>query len=152
MLKYIDADGNVQMEVIIKDACSLAQGKQAWHLFTAACEFIPLLKFKGHQSVSIHHGVFDGAMKSALQRLIKAQHQAYHAYMAEQHPSEEWNTMSPLMVLFTCVTCAAHVGSNALKWGLAPYTIEEATKAIFICNSFCGMDSLRFLATFSFVP
>ena len=120
----------MQMHMIVKDARCLGGGKTAWHLFTASCEFFPLLKFLGHSRVSIHHQVFDGAMKSSLQRLIKAQHAAYHEH-AEQH-EPAWQALDPLMDLVTCVLCAAHTGSNAMKWSVAHYSSEDVTKGMFI--------------------
>ena len=69
-LKSTTPSGDPLRTVLCVDPLPLAQGKTAWHEFTACQRFFPILRTLGHTGIIISHAVFDRAMHSAISRKL----------------------------------------------------------------------------------
>lgn len=136
--KTVAADCSTQMIPVLEDPRSLTAGKTAWHLFTAAKQFSPLLQERGHEGISIAHYAFDRAIFSALCRRMAQRHELFHK---EEEAKGAPQTLVPKRLLDWRLGtgCAMHDAQNGLKWALAPYVESGDT----IRDLHIAIESLR---------
>lgn len=120
LVKTFAGTGQPKMAVVMADPVPLSEGKKAWNLFSAACDFWPLLRRLGHESICIFHFGADRLLFTALDRQLRQRHQAF--YSTEHGP--DLGEQAPLYALtdwFVSAGCSLHDGQNGLKWGLSPW-------------------------------
>ena len=127
--KSISPAGVERVAVLFAEAVPLTKGKSAWHLFSAACAFYPLLRKVGHQGISITHVAADRAVMEPLQRLL---HQRSEAYFTQGLGPAAGDCSSWLRTWHLRTGCAAHDMQNALKWSLAPHGNADIIKDLHI--------------------
>ena len=75
-LKAFSSDGELVMTMLVRDPIPLTTGKKHGNVFTAACQFFPMLRQKGHRGISITHVSFDRALHSGMTRRFRQRLQA----------------------------------------------------------------------------
>ena len=131
LYKARSPSGQVFVEELYRDPVPLHDGKGAWPLFTAGCQFAPLLRQAGHQGICLTHVIFDRAVQAPLARNFERRTEGY--YVTGVGPDlgpdckEKWWTD-------LCVAngCACHDISNSFKWALNPFIQENLLKDLYI--------------------
>ena len=70
-LKAFSPNGELEMTMLVMDPIALTAGKKHGNVFTAACQFFPMIRQKGHRGISITHVCFDRALHSAMTRRFR---------------------------------------------------------------------------------
>ena len=89
---------------------------------------MPMLKLSGHTGISITVYLQDGLLAKPFGRRMQARHKLF---FHSQHCPLEFECdgdreLSELRDWVLTLTCAAHSGSRALKWGLMSLVVEPA--------------------------
>lgn len=122
-VKAMGVDGGGEVCVLLSDPLPMDEGKSAWHCFSAAVQFYPMLREKGHVGIAISHYGFDRALYEALQNKLRMRHAKYYEDLAESGKGQ-----SQLLALTDWVVstgCGNHDCQNALKWGLREMMGED---------------------------
>lgn len=144
--KTLGPDGGIKMTPLLGDPVPLTLGKTAWHLYSAAQDFTPLLQEMGHDGISISHYAFDRAIYAPLLRKLLQRH---GLQQARQEATQQAQPVVPRHLLNWVVGtgCAMHDAQNGFKWALAPYvqstdivrdlhiTIESLRNSIYTLSS-----------------
>ena len=77
-LRTSDDKGDPVITCILSDPVPMSEGKSATHQYTAAKDFLPLVKEIGHRGVCISHYCFDRAGFAPVSKLLKQRHCLYH--------------------------------------------------------------------------
>ena len=111
--------------------------KKCIDLWSAACDFQPMLKLMGHAGVSISLYLQDGLFAKPFGNRMMARHDLF--FEAGYCPLEfEYDTdraMAELRDWPVHWKCSAHSCSLALKWGLRPFVIGDLLESVHISNS-----------------
>ena len=111
--------------------------KKCIDLWSAACDFQPMLKLMGHAGVSISLYLQDGLFAKPFGNRMMARHDLF--FEASYCPIEfEYDTdraMAELRDWPVHWKCSAHSCSLALKWGLRPFVIGDLLESVHISNS-----------------
>ena len=119
--KARNAHGDMEMSLLITDPRPLSAGKRGWNMFTAATDFLPLLRRRGHKGICLQHMCADRAVFSSLDRHLRGRQRAFydpahgpdHGVQAPLLENTDWMVSTP---------CAVHDAHNALNWGLSNVT------------------------------
>ena len=130
-LRTSDDKGDPIITCILADPVPMSEGKSATHQYTAAKDFLPLVKEIGHRGVCISHYCFDRAGFAPVSKLLKQRHCLYHHKATSADPSGEAHLQQRLDWTVS-TACCNHDCHNALKWGLAPLHQIEDLKDLYI--------------------
>ena len=132
-LTFRSHSGEKQVQCLFRDPVNLSSGKSAWHSFTAACQFFPMLRVLGHTGITLSHYVFDRALYSALSRRMQQRHSLYYQVTANQE-DEGRTTLGELTDWVLSTGCATHDTHNSLKWALSSVVPDpgDTVKKLFI--------------------
>ena len=75
ILRAAPSQGESGMRMIMQPPRLLSQGKNSWNAFTAACEFLPMVRCMGHDDVFITVYCLDGHLFTSCMKKFKARHQ-----------------------------------------------------------------------------
>ena len=123
ILRAAPSQGESGMRMIMQPPRLLSQGKNSWNAFTAACEFLPMVRCMGHDDVSISVYCLDGHLFSACLKKLKARHQLY--YEMQEAAGSDFAELNKAMDWVVGIKCVAHACSNAVKWALTPCNTGE---------------------------
>ena len=102
--------------VAFADARKLADKTARSHM-AAQLQLFPNLRDLGHESYLLHHHVWDGAVRSAMEKLNRQYHSAHFerqkVVLGPDVARSLW-----LQSWEFYVNCFGHHGHNALKWGV----------------------------------
>ena len=133
-LFLVDSDYNAT--TVLVEPRQLANQTCSPH-FEAWPEILPTPRQLGHRDILVTHHVWDGAIFSAMRRLVKKQNEAERIYWeAELGDDEAYRLWLLRWPGFT--TCMAHVTHNSLKWGCRRQMDRAVLKSAYIC-----LESLR---------
>lgn len=136
LLKSVEPSGDVRMTVSMRPPRKLDRGKTTGNHFSAACFSVPLLRQSGHTGISITHVCFDRALHHSLSKLLLARRNAYYDSSVGVYEDEHESFLGSLRDWCLETGCAAHDGSNGLKWGMAPWGNGDVQDNLFIaCES-----------------
>ena len=93
----------------------LKNGKKAVNVFSAALDFLPLLKEQGHKHISVTMYVEDGLLHSALQKLQSGRHQRICQNLMLEDGEIRQQLVDTDWLLF--LKFIAHPCSNSIKCG-----------------------------------
>ena len=119
--KAKNATGDMEMVITLTDPKPLTKGKRGWNLFSAACDFLPLLRRRGHKAICVQHMAADRAVFSSLDRHLRGRQSAFYD---PQH-GPDLGTEAPLLQSTDWMVsnpCAVHDAHNGLQWGLSALT------------------------------
>lgn len=129
--------GKMEAALLVGEPRSLEAGKKAWNLLVAAASFFPLARKLGHKGINVFHFGSDGAMFSALDRLLRQRRQAYYNPGMGPDLGGDRDQLCTTDILVS-IGCACHDVSNALKWAFPATGGAETLKDLHI-----GIESLR---------
>lgn len=135
-----DGLGNRDIALLMTPPLPLHNGKAAWHLYSAAADFFPLLWEKGHRGIAITHYGFDRVLFDALVRKMRQRHELHHSMLATSGgPNAQLLGLTDWVLV---TDCGNHDAQNGLKWGAREIMDEPESllKDIFI---FIVLESLR---------
>jgi len=131
LLKTTLASGEPRMAFLFSDILPLTQGKKSTNIFTAQCNFFPLLRKAGHADICIQHICTDRALQAPLERMLRQRVSAY--YTAGLGPDMgDSRAMLELTDWVVGTGCCAHDIQNALKWALGAAASSEEVKDLHI--------------------
>ena len=90
--------------------------KNAWNVFTAACEFIDTLRHSGHAGIAISIYFFEGCLLTALSRHLHARHEMYYDSGDSGVAQTAELTLLQLTDWVVPVKCCLHSCSNGVSW------------------------------------
>ena len=125
--------GQKLVQCLFRDPVQLSSGKTAWHAFTAACQFFPMLRTLGHTGIAVSHYAFDRALYSTLARRMHQRHGLYYKVTAHE-ANDGLVSFEELTDWVVTTGCASHDTHNALKWALSSVVPDAAdtVKKLFI--------------------
>ena len=127
------------MAVALRDPVPCTHGKTAWHLFSAAEAFAPLLQESGHDGICLTHYSFDRAYHSALVRKLGQRHELLRQRNMARNESV-LGVPKPLLDWAAETPCAMHDAQNGFKWALSPHA---AGSPEVVQNLHIAIESLR---------
>lgn len=136
--KAVAPSGECEHAIMTRAPRPLTYGKGSWFLFSAYCDFWPMLKANGHIGPSISHFAADRLAFSSGMNKINARHAAWRAHSDDGH-----HEFMALLDLVVGTGCCLHDVGNALKWGISCLTTGTEVKDLHI-----GIESLRNSAPF----
>lgn len=113
-----DASGVPHLAALLAPPLPVDQGKAAYNLFTAACEFFPVVRKLGHTGICISQFAFDRAAFSAMQRKLHQRAALYYEVAAGGGPKTGEVALAELLDWVVATPCANHDVQNSLKWGM----------------------------------
>ena len=119
--KAKNASGVMEMVMLVTDPKPLTAGKRGWNLFSAACDFLPLLRRRGHKGLCLQHMCADRAVFSSLDRHLRGRHAAFY----DGRHGPDLGPEAPLLQntdWMLSTPCGVHDAHNGLKWGLSLFT------------------------------
>jgi len=119
-LKTQSTSGEEQIATMISDVLTLAAGKKAWNLFTAAAHCPPLARKVGHKGTIVQHFCADRAIFTALDRKLRQRSEAYYAEGAGPELGAD-GLLLQLADWAVGIGCACHDAQNTFKWSLRKY-------------------------------
>ena len=95
--------------------------KKCGHVWSAACEFVPVLPLAGHKGISIHVYLQDGLFAKPFGRRMLARHQLFwdRAHCPISFDADEDRQLAEMKDWVIVSRCYAHSCSLALKWGMS---------------------------------
>ena len=120
-LRRFDVDGVAHTAAVLRDPMPLTEGKGAWPIFAAGCEFAPTLREMGHMGIAVQHYLFDRGLGATLQRSFKQRHKllaTQRGTMTAPNGSVVSPELAELLEWTVGSGCGAHDTRNALKWAL----------------------------------
>ena len=72
------AKGRQRQFIKVSPSVGLSKGCAAWNICTAACDFRPMSRTLGEKEITVTVYIFDGALKSDLERDRVARHSLYY--------------------------------------------------------------------------
>ena len=100
--------------------------KTAWTHSNAFFTLWPTARAMGHCGLCVSHHVWDGAIKRPCERHARQRFAALELH-TEDEESNVSHELMKLLSWFTCVSCFAHHGHNALKWALSDFISSRDT-------------------------
>lgn len=134
-----NAAGAPQVAALLAAPIPLDLGKSAYNLFTALCEFFPVLRKLGHTGICISHFAFDRAAFSAMQKRLHQRTALYYEVAAAGGPKEGEVALAELLDWVVVTPCANHNVQNSLKWGM----LSVATDPELLSHLHIAIESVR---------
>ena len=133
MLKVMLPDETVKKVMLVHEPVGLRNGRSSWHIFSSLCESgPPTLRRAGHRGFCLNVYIADGAVKSALEKRVRALHELYYE-VAELGDDAFVLKMTDLVLV---IKCLSHGCSNAIIWGLqGPRSLIDSDDPIIILKS-----------------
>jgi hypothetical protein len=154
--------GGLWRAFLTQEPVPMSEGKSAWHVFSCAARFFPLLRTFGHDGIILAHHCFDRGLESSVSRLMQQRGKLYYETQYGLGPREGQGALAELTDWHLSTGCACHDAHNSLKWGLCWLTGDsvEVMKRLHVAIESLrkGYDVLhRFLPSFvathlTFVP
>jgi hypothetical protein len=112
------ADGSRRGALLFSTPRILADGKDAWTLFSAACDFYPMASIMNRRldQIKINHVVFDRAIFDALYRHHVQRLETYLEGLSHELPND--SVLLELLMWVTGCACSIHDAQCGLIWGL----------------------------------
>jgi hypothetical protein len=123
--------------VMFSEPVKLAD-KTQWSHLQACRNLFSSAREAGHKGLCISHHIWDGAVKSSMERLRKQFFEAMHHHHTASLGPEAAHRLK-LLHWDTYVPCKAHECHNSLKWGVFKYIEDKST----LKNAYITMESLR---------
>ena len=137
ILKSFQGSSGCSLHCMVGFPRPLSSGKSAWHVFSAATEFVPMARQWEHFGFVIVHVCCDRALHSALEALLQARCNAY--YDETLGPSLAFDRSLLRQKEITLGSpCCMHAAQNALKWALQSSIPENGLKELHV-----AIESLR---------
>jgi hypothetical protein len=134
-VKVLRNTGQVEMAMLVGEPIGMGHGRSCWHIFSAACDFMPLPRIIGHTGICISAHVLDGGVFGPLHRTLSARSKLLYEQedidfgpLAQELAAKDW------VVGFRCID---HSCSNGLRWGLAPFFINFEKDDVHIAVAAC---------------
>ena len=142
----VDRRGRMRTEFVLQRAILKCRRGDQWHLavkvqrprplaskkcenlWTAACDFAPVLALSGHSGVGIHVYLQDGLFAKPFARFMTARHCLFwdSRYCPLTFLDDADRQLAELKDWVYCLRCLAHSCSLALKWGLRSHVLGGA--------------------------
>ena len=131
ILKSISPNLSVRIAMNIVEPRGLGAGKTGWNIWQAACDFAGLFRHDAGSNIVMSVYLQDGLHAAGFSRRMMGRHELpFGVELGEGSGlvdpaarEKEW-----------CFgwSCSSHAASNAIKWGLAPYSTSFVTEALHI--------------------
>ena len=153
----VDRRGRMRTEFVLQRAVLKCQRGDQWHIgvkiqrprplaskkcddiFSAACDFCPVLALSGHRGVSIHVYLQDGLFAKPFGRRMIARHSMFwQPHVCPIHFDSDGDRMLCALKDWVYASkCYMHSCSNALKWGMRQFVVggDELLESIHIAVS-----------------
>ena len=153
----VDRRGRMRTEFVLQRAILKCQRGDQWHIgvkiqrprplaskkcsdiWSAACDFCPVLALSGHRGVCIHVYLQDGLFAKPFGRRMIARHSLFwEPHLCPLHfDSEADRLLSAMKDWVYTSKCFAHSCSLALKWGMRQFVVggDELLESIHISVS-----------------
>jgi hypothetical protein len=130
--KYLDSGGKIQIAMQLKPP-RLMQGKTGWHVINATLED-PFIRNTLPNNILIHFYIQDGLHSKGMYHKQRARHELYYDLHDDGSDNDDLYLQRCSDWVFG-MRCILHIGSSAVKWGLAPL-ITETLMEFFRCNTY----------------
>jgi hypothetical protein len=118
ILKTIDRTGDIRSAIKMKAPRTMDNGKLCFNIYTAAMEFLPILKPTCPGNIVINVYLQDGLHAAGFGKHMSATHELHWDLNIDDLDPADCYEASQLDWAFF-IKCVGHVTSNALKWGLS---------------------------------
>ena len=116
---------------VVSDPIRMGSKTASAHM-AAFLQLVVTPKRRGHNALMVGFHVWDRAVASAMEKLVKGYYEDMHAMHAEAHGAAAGHR-SRLSTLLLFVGCIHHDAHNALRWGLRDFLSKQATRSVWVC-------------------
>ena len=132
IIKTIDVHRKIVGKIVMSASRPLDNGQSCWHIFQSSMEHFPLLRSIGFKGPSIFLALQDGLHCVAFGKHHAAYHDLFYSSDACSDVDEEEILHLHDTDLVFSFRCVGHVGSSAIRWGMARHSSEEIMKKLHV--------------------